>query len=70
MSDPVALRRRRRSPVYLSPLEHKRTRISFAQDFRRTLTRPFLMLFKEPIVACFCAYMTVVVRSAALARRG
>ncbi|GJN87159.1 hypothetical protein Rhopal_000104-T1 [Rhodotorula paludigena] len=56
----AALRYRRRSPVYHSPLEYKRTRISFAQDFRRTLARPFLMLVKEPIVACFCAYMTVV----------
>ncbi|GAA5998745.1 uncharacterized protein JCM10292_007202 [Rhodotorula paludigena] len=56
----AALRRRRRLPVYLSPLEYKRTRISFAQAFGRTLARPFLMLVKEPIVACFCAYMTVV----------
>ncbi|GAA6055973.1 hypothetical protein JCM3770_000756 [Rhodotorula araucariae] len=56
----TAVRRRTRCAMYLTPLEQTRRRISFAQDFRLTLARPFMMLAREPIVVCFCAYLTLV----------
>ncbi|GAA5918868.1 hypothetical protein JCM8208_001882, partial [Rhodotorula glutinis] len=56
----AAIRRRTRSPAYLTPLELARRDTSFARDFRRTLGRPFVMLAREPIVVCFCAYLTLV----------
>ncbi|KPV76631.1 uncharacterized protein RHOBADRAFT_52611 [Rhodotorula graminis WP1] len=56
----AAIRRRTRSSAYLTPLELARRETSFAHDFRRTLARPFVMLAREPIVVCFCAYLTLV----------
>ncbi|BGP38291.1 hypothetical protein JCM10449v2_002222 [Rhodotorula kratochvilovae] len=56
----AAIRRRSRSAAYLTPLEQTRRQISFAHDFRLTLARPFAMLAREPIVVCFCAYLTLV----------
>ncbi|GAA5921347.1 hypothetical protein JCM3775_003004 [Rhodotorula graminis] len=56
----AAIRRRTRSSAYLTPLELARRETSFAHEFRRTLARPFVMLTREPIVVCFCAYLTLV----------
>lgn len=56
----AAIRSRNQDPRYLSPLEAKHLRGSYRREFVRTLARPFEMLFLEPIVMCFLAYLTLV----------
>lgn len=46
----------------MTALEIKRLQVPYRRDFLRTLARPFEMLVLEPIVVCFLAYLTLVVR--------
>jgi hypothetical protein len=57
----TAIRARNQDSRYLSPLQAKHLRGSYRRELLRTLARPFEMLFLEPIVMCFLAYLTLVV---------
>ncbi|GAA5968783.1 hypothetical protein JCM8115_002090 [Rhodotorula mucilaginosa] len=56
----AAIRARNQDSRYLSPLQAKHLRGSYRRELLRTLARPFEMLFLEPIVMCFLAYLTLV----------
>ena len=45
---------------YMSKLEKSRAKPSIKQEFQVALSRPWLLLFKEPIVALLSVYMAIV----------
>ncbi|KID72018.1 Major facilitator superfamily multidrug transporter mdrA [Metarhizium brunneum] len=63
---PVILRRRaaRLSGMtgkhYVSKMDHDRGRVTFAESFKSALSRPWILLFREPIVFLLSVYMAIV----------
>ncbi|PYH44289.1 MFS transporter [Aspergillus saccharolyticus JOP 1030-1] len=46
--------------VYRSKLDIERGRVSLGQTLQTALSRPWILLFKEPIVLLFCIYMAII----------
>ncbi|PWY73567.1 MFS general substrate transporter [Aspergillus heteromorphus CBS 117.55] len=63
---PVLLRRRAEKlselsgHVYRSKLDMERGRVSLSQSLKTALSRPWILLFREPIVLLFCIYMAII----------
>lgn len=63
---PVLLRRRAEKlselngQVYRSKLDIERGRATLTKTLTTALSRPWLLLFKEPIVLLFCIYMAII----------
>lgn len=63
---PVLLRRRAAKlskltgKVYMSKLDISKTRRTMAQQFKVALSRPWILLFREPIVFLTSIYMAIV----------
>jgi len=63
---PVLLRRRAQSlskltgKLYLSQMDHEQGKTSAAHAFKTSLTRPWILLLKEPIVFLLSIYMAIV----------
>ncbi|KAG5927751.1 hypothetical protein E4U42_001838 [Claviceps africana] len=63
---PVLLRRRalKLSEItgkrYVSKLDHDRGRVTLAESFKTALSRPWVLLFREPIVLLLSIYMAIV----------
>ncbi|KAF7595864.1 hypothetical protein BBP40_004357 [Aspergillus hancockii] len=63
---PVLLRRRAEKlseltgHVYRSKLDIERGKATLAKTLTTALSRPWLLLFKEPIVLLFCIYMAII----------
>ncbi|RAL17665.1 MFS transporter [Aspergillus homomorphus CBS 101889] len=63
---PVLLRQRAEKlsqltgKVYRSKLDIERGRVSLSQTLKTALSRPWILLFKEPIVLLFCIYMAII----------
>ncbi|QPG95263.1 hypothetical protein C2857_007919 [Epichloe festucae Fl1] len=45
---------------YVSKLDHDRGRVTLAESFKTALSRPWILLFKEPIVFLLSIYMAIV----------
>ncbi|TWU70638.1 hypothetical protein ED733_000411 [Metarhizium rileyi] len=45
---------------YVSKLDHDRGKVTFAESFKTALSRPWILLFKEPIVLLLSIYMAIV----------
>lgn len=54
------LRRLTKDDRYRSPLEFKLERTSFLKRVGRALSRPFIMLWSEPIIIIFSCYLAVI----------
>ncbi|PYI19529.1 MFS general substrate transporter [Aspergillus violaceofuscus CBS 115571] len=46
--------------VYRSKLDIERGPVSLSQTLKTALSRPWILLFKEPIVLLFCIYMAII----------
>ncbi|GKZ86077.1 hypothetical protein AnigIFM56816_000928 [Aspergillus niger] len=63
---PVLLRRRAEKlselsgKVYRSKLDIERGKVALGQALKTALSRPWLMLFREPIVLLLCIYMSII----------
>ena len=63
---PVLLRRRaetlsrRTGKVYRSQLEAEQGRTSLGQAYKTSLSRPWILLFREPIVLLLSVYMAII----------
>ncbi|KAF4995488.1 hypothetical protein FGRMN_5109 [Fusarium graminum] len=63
---PVLLRRRAAKlsqitgHVYVSQIDHERGKVTLAESFKTALSRPWILLFKEPIVLLLSIYMAIV----------
>ncbi|OAQ58706.1 multidrug resistance protein [Pochonia chlamydosporia 170] len=45
---------------YVSKLDHDRGKVTLAESFKTALSRPWILLFKEPIVLLLSVYMAIV----------
>lgn len=45
---------------YVSKLEHEQGRVNLAQSFKTALLRPWILLFREPIVLLLSLYMAII----------
>lgn len=45
---------------YVSKLDHDRGKVTLAQSFKTALSRPWILLFREPIVLLLSIYMAIV----------
>lgn len=45
---------------YVSKLDHDRGRVTLAESFKTALSRPWILLFKEPIVFLLSIYMAII----------
>ncbi|KAG5951472.1 hypothetical protein E4U53_003022 [Claviceps sorghi] len=45
---------------YVSKLDHDRGRVTLAESFKTALSRPWILLFREPIVLLLSIYMAIV----------
>ncbi|KAG5660264.1 hypothetical protein KAF25_003786 [Fusarium avenaceum] len=63
---PVLLRRRAAKlskitgHVYVSQIDYERGKVTLADSFKTALSRPWILLFKEPIVLLLSIYMAIV----------
>lgn len=63
---PVLLRKRaealskKTGKVYVSKLEAERGKVTLGQAFKTALSRPWILLFKEPIVMLLSIYMAII----------
>ncbi|KAM0350515.1 hypothetical protein ACHAPU_002995 [Fusarium lateritium] len=63
---PVLLRRRAAKlsqitgHVYVSQTDHERGKVTLIESFKTALSRPWILLFKEPIVLLLSIYMAIV----------
>ncbi|KAF9771045.1 hypothetical protein IL306_011343, partial [Fusarium sp. DS 682] len=46
--------------VYVSQIDHDRGKVTLAESFKTALSRPWILLFKEPIVLLLSIYMAIV----------
>ncbi|EXF73869.1 major facilitator superfamily transporter [Colletotrichum fioriniae PJ7] len=46
--------------VYVSKIEHEQGKISLAESFKTALSRPWILLFREPIVLLLSLYMAII----------
>ncbi|KAL0930658.1 MFS multidrug transporter [Colletotrichum truncatum] len=45
---------------YVSKMEHEQGRVSLAESFKTALLRPWILLFREPIVLLLSIYMAII----------
>ncbi|KAK6213333.1 major facilitator superfamily transporter [Colletotrichum tabaci] len=45
---------------YVSKIEHEQGKISLAESFKTALSRPWILLFREPIVLLLSLYMAII----------
>ncbi|KAL2755437.1 hypothetical protein ACRALDRAFT_1064442 [Sodiomyces alcalophilus JCM 7366] len=45
---------------YVSRIDHERGRVTLAESFKAALSRPWVLLFKEPIVFLLSLYMAII----------
>ncbi|KZZ90266.1 Major facilitator superfamily domain, general substrate transporter [Moelleriella libera RCEF 2490] len=63
---PVLLRKRAAKlskitgKYYISKVDHDRGRVTLSQSFKTALSRPWILLFKEPIVLLLSVYMAII----------
>ncbi|KAM6505973.1 hypothetical protein FSOLCH5_014151 [Fusarium solani] len=63
---PVLLRKRAAKlskmtgKVYVSKIDHDRGKVTLAESFKMALSRPWILLFKEPIVLLLSIYMAII----------
>ncbi|KAJ4328670.1 hypothetical protein N0V84_000861 [Fusarium piperis] len=46
--------------VYVSKIDHDRGKVTLAESFKTALSRPWVLLFKEPIVLLLSIYMAII----------
>ncbi|POS78918.1 major facilitator superfamily transporter [Diaporthe helianthi] len=46
--------------VYVSKMEHEQGKINLAESFKTSLMRPWILLFREPIVLLLSLYMAII----------